>query len=143
MSFNIGRFGKSTKTLKTFGKRFCLPMIISYGLLLSLPIVTVARNASEKSGETTNASSNTSQNERLKAHWDYMGIEGPEHWGMLTEEYMTCESGDRQSPINITMTHHGDHQQAAGQHLAGQPRHNRSEAEDAERATADPRSSPR
>jgi len=111
MSFNIGRFGKSTKTLKTFGKRFCLPMIISYGLLLSLPIVTVARHASEKSGETTNASSNTSQNERLKAHWDYMGIEGPKHWGMLTDEYMTCETGNRQSPINISMTHHGDHQQ--------------------------------
>jgi len=40
-----------------------------------------------------------------------MGIEGPEHWGMLTEKYMTCETGDRQSPINITMTHHGEHQQ--------------------------------
>ena len=40
-----------------------------------------------------------------------MGIEGPEHWGMLTPKYMTCEAGNRQSPINITMTHHGDHQQ--------------------------------
>ena len=47
----------------------------------------------------------------IQAHWDYMGVEGPEHWGMLTNEYMTCEMGHRQSPINITMTHHGDHQQ--------------------------------
>jgi len=38
-------------------------------------------------------------------------VEGPRHWGMLSKEYMTCETGNRQSPINITMTHHGGHQQ--------------------------------
>lgn len=30
---------------------------------------------------------------------------------MLSKEYMRCESGNRQSPINITMPHHGKHQQ--------------------------------
>lgn len=50
------------------------------------------------------------------AHWEYMGIEGPAHWGMLTREYMQCETGNRQSPINITMGHHGQHQHALDFH---------------------------
>lgn len=43
------------------------------------------------------------------AHWDYLGVEGPAHWGMLTPQYMTCETGRQQSPINITMAQHDDH----------------------------------
>ncbi len=111
MSFRISGVAKSTKTLKICGKRLCLPMIIAYSLVSFLPLLAFAGNASEKTGDITDAPSSTSHNERLQSHWDYMGIEGPEHWGMLTEKYMTCETGNRQSPINITMTHHGDHQQ--------------------------------
>jgi carbonic anhydrase len=44
----------------------------------------------------------------LEAQWKYLGVEGPEHWSMLTPEYRTCEAGRQQSPINITMAHH-DH----------------------------------
>ena len=67
--------------------------------------------AHEPDSKTQKDSSSTTHEKNLQAHWDYMGVEGPEHWGMLTNEYMTCETGHRQSPINITMTHHGDHQQ--------------------------------
>lgn len=49
--------------------------------------------------------------EPLRVHWDYMGIEGPEHWGLLSEAYMTCEAGDRQSPINIETTQKPQSQQ--------------------------------
>ena len=109
MSFRMSFLAKSANTLKIFGKRFCLSMIISYSLLSFLPMLTFAGNISEKTEKTVDAPSRTSHNERLQSHWDYMGIEGPEHWGMLTEKYMTCETGNRQSPINIMMTHHGDH----------------------------------
>ncbi|GJL52805.1 carbonic anhydrase [Candidatus Nitrospira salsa] len=51
--------------------------------------------------------SNPSSEQSMESHWDYMGIDGPEHWGMLTKEYMTCETGNRQSPINISMAKHG------------------------------------
>jgi carbonic anhydrase len=47
--------------------------------------------------------------EKNQLHWDYKGIDGPEHWGMLTKEYMVCESGGKQSPIDIKtkeLTHH-------------------------------------
>lgn len=37
----------------------------------------------------------------LQAHWSYRGIEGPEHWAMLSPEYLSCEAGSQQSPINI------------------------------------------
>lgn len=42
----------------------------------------------------------------LKAHWSYMGIDGPEHWAMVSPMYMTCESGSHQSPIDIRMPEH-------------------------------------
>lgn len=38
-----------------------------------------------------------------RSRWGYLGIEGPEHWGMLTREYMTCEAGSKQSPIDIPL----------------------------------------
>ena len=43
----------------------------------------------------------TQQDARLQSHWGYMGIEGPKHWAMLSPQYMTCEAGSKQSPINI------------------------------------------
>lgn len=36
-----------------------------------------------------------------QAHWDYMGIDGPEHWGMLDPGYMVCEKRREQSPIDV------------------------------------------
>lgn len=111
MDFKMSFLAKSTKTLKSFNQWCCLPIMISYSLISSFPIMAFAGTASEKAELTTDTPSRTSHNERLQSHWDYMGIEGPEHWGMLTPKYMTCETGNRQSPINITMTHHGDHQQ--------------------------------
>ncbi len=106
---NIYRvFNASTKT-KTYQSRASLmPNILLVFLVLSsfmaLPVV-----ASEKSKQLTNTHETSSKD--LQAHWDYLGVEGPQHWGMLSKKYMTCETGNRQSPINITMTHHGDHQQ--------------------------------
>jgi carbonic anhydrase len=44
--------------------------------------------------------------EQLQAHWSYMGIEGLDHWAMLSPEYLTCENGSQQSPINIHLPHH-------------------------------------
>lgn len=33
--------------------------------------------------------------------WSYGGLGGPEHWGQLQDEFSTCSSGKRQSPIDI------------------------------------------
>lgn len=41
----------------------------------------------------------------MEAHWAYHGIEGPEHWAMLSPHYLTCEAGSHQSPIDIKMDH--------------------------------------
>ncbi len=37
-------------------------------------------------------------------HWGYEGEYGPEHWGDISPEYSTCKSGERQSPIGISVT---------------------------------------
>jgi len=36
-----------------------------------------------------------------KAHWGYEGNKGPSHWGELSHDYVTCQNGKNQSPINI------------------------------------------
>ena len=37
-------------------------------------------------------------------HWGYSGNEGPSHWGDLNNNYSTCKTGQRQSPIDIRST---------------------------------------
>ncbi|MCG6971030.1 MAG: carbonic anhydrase family protein [Gammaproteobacteria bacterium] len=37
-------------------------------------------------------------------HWGYTGQAGPENWGELKQEFTTCKTGTRQSPIDIDAT---------------------------------------
>lgn len=39
-----------------------------------------------------------------KPHWTYAGKDGPESWGKLSPEFVTCDVGRNQSPINIEET---------------------------------------
>src|SRR5580658_9780535 len=34
-------------------------------------------------------------------HWSYSGADGPDHWGDLESDYAECNSGHRESPIDI------------------------------------------
>lgn len=36
-----------------------------------------------------------------EAHWSYSGDEGPEFWGLLSEDYALCSNGKHQSPVNF------------------------------------------
>lgn len=38
------------------------------------------------------------------AHWGYSGKTGPDHWGSLADEFSLCNSGQRQSPIDLDAT---------------------------------------
>ncbi len=40
----------------------------------------------------------------VEAHWAYHGIEGPDHWAILTPHFSSCEAGAHQSPVNIPMS---------------------------------------
>jgi carbonic anhydrase len=35
------------------------------------------------------------------AHWGYADETGPEHWADLSEDYITCKIGEKQSPIDL------------------------------------------
>src|SRR5262245_26976820 len=35
-------------------------------------------------------------------HWTYEGKDGQTHWGSLSTEYATCETGKSQSPIDLS-----------------------------------------
>ncbi len=81
--------------------------VIFVGLTFFLNLSILA--AEPHDNPTMHTNEEVSQGQR--AHWDYLGVENPSHWGMLSKEYLTCEAGNRQSPINITMTHHEEHHQ--------------------------------
>ena len=34
-------------------------------------------------------------------HWTYEGESGPEHWGELSPDFLTCSEGWNQSPVNL------------------------------------------
>lgn len=61
------------------------------------------------------------QDAHVETHWAYLGIEGPEHWGMLGSAYMACETGSHQSPIDISMPRHAKTQEQLTFHY--QPSH--------------------
>lgn len=35
------------------------------------------------------------------AHWGYDGEAGPEHWAELSRDFVTCKTGNKQSPIDL------------------------------------------
>ncbi len=83
--------------------------IVVFSLFSAVLLFLTFSQANADPVESRDKISHPSSDKNMQAHWDYMGIEGPEHWGMLTEKYMTCETGDRQSPINISTAKHGQH----------------------------------
>ncbi len=40
--------------------------------------------------------------------WEYTGDTGPDHWGELSEDWSTCNTGQSQSPIDIVFTEAGE-----------------------------------
>ena len=34
--------------------------------------------------------------------WSYSGYDGPRHWGQITPDWLACERGTQQSPINLS-----------------------------------------
>jgi len=110
MKQNLVSAGKGTTKMKIHQKSFLfllnrLSMFLVLSLILAFPVLA----ADKHQDQPTRSKEASTKN--LPAHWAYLGVESPSHWAMLSKEYMTCETGTRQSPINITMTHHGDHHQ--------------------------------
>ena len=110
MNFRISVWDRPVKTHQSFKQRFFVAMVFSWTLLLSISVLSVVAQANEKTENVHGKLPTTAGAKHDSAHWDYLGIEGPKHWGMLSEEYMTCETGGRQSPIDIQMPRPGDHQ---------------------------------
>ena len=54
----------------------------SLGFALSILVFSIIPTKLVYSAETLDKRSKPSHPQQ--AHWDYMGIEGPQHWGMLT-----------------------------------------------------------
>ncbi len=101
-----GTFIHSTTPQKFMVRSFAIPQLMM--LIVFAGGMEPSQAAQEAKPSASHLSGSGHQQTR-EAHWDYLGVEGPEHWSMLTPKYMTCETGRQQSPINITMAHHGHH----------------------------------
>jgi carbonic anhydrase len=100
------RFSYDFLTVLHVGPCVFLVAVSLSGLLFAPAAATEKKPASEG-----RKSSEAQHDAELHAHWAYTGIEGPNHWAMLSPEYVACEAGSKQSPINIHAAHHADTQQ--------------------------------
>ena len=73
----------------------------TYGIFLVALFASLVSFAQESTRTGQNLTHKMAGDEQNRLHWGYLGIEGPEHWGLLTKKYATCETGSKQSPIDI------------------------------------------
>ncbi len=95
---NVGR----KKTHKRhFYKSSLVFHAFTFGVFLVILLASLVSFAHENSQSRQDPAHKTASDEQNRLHWGYLGIEGPEHWGLLTKKYATCETGSKQSPIDI------------------------------------------
>jgi len=56
---------------------------------------------SNSAPRTIKKSSSKSPSSSSNGAWSYKGSEGPEYWGGISSAYEKCQSGKKQSPVNI------------------------------------------
>lgn len=59
---------------------------------------TEKSTAGEKDAESTENPTTTAT---TVPHWEYEGEHGPVHWAELTDDYVECADGSKQSPIDV------------------------------------------
>ncbi|WP_110928002.1 carbonic anhydrase [Bacillus massiliglaciei] len=78
-------------------------LVMSFGILLSACAEQAKETAEKKEREEETG---TSGEEHV--HWSYEGNSGPENWGSLNEDFLACEKGSAQSPVNIESAKAGE-----------------------------------
>lgn len=58
--------------------------------------------------QIADADAETEGTDATPAHWTYEGEDGPEHWGELDSDYVSCRDGESQSPIDFVSTSEQD-----------------------------------
>jgi carbonic anhydrase len=81
-----------------FLRLFSLSLVFLWACKNSKPAVT--ENASESSQKKDGAIK--AKSSARPVHWSYEGESGPGAWGKLSPVYALCQSGEQQSPINIS-----------------------------------------
>ena len=95
-NLNSADHDQATSTL--LGRRTLLKHIVSAAAICPTCLSAASVFASEKPA----ADGMPDAKSHGKAHWEYGGKTGPEHWGDLSPEYSVCNQGLAQSPINLT-----------------------------------------
>jgi carbonic anhydrase len=70
---------------------------IPFSLLLSLSVISLLAT------QTAFSEMSSGKHEKMQSdtHWGYADTQGPAYWGDLSPRFITCKSGDNQSPVDI------------------------------------------
>jgi carbonic anhydrase len=79
-----------------------LPRVRTVIAIAAALTMTAAACAGQRPPEPPTAVEPPGREALAEAHWAYQGEEGPQHWGSLSPEFATCESGRAQSPVDLT-----------------------------------------
>ncbi len=71
---------------------------------LGISVVLLFSGCTPGDTETSETASTEEEDAQEAVHWGYEGEEGPEHWGALSADYGGCATGQRQSPVDLTVT---------------------------------------
>jgi carbonic anhydrase len=66
-------------------------------VILAMAGVAACSDSSNGGGDSQDAGGADGQ----ILHWTYEGAEGPEHWSELSPDYVLCNTGEQQSPVDI------------------------------------------
>lgn len=112
---NIQRHDLETLALTQIRKQLIVFLVC--GLWIALSLITPAKmfGAEEKFHRPTGS---TESNHHANSRWNYKGFQGPRFWGFLEQAYKECRMGHEQSPIDVVMPHHPNHQEKLDFHYA-------------------------
>jgi carbonic anhydrase len=76
--------------------------MISRGSFAGLIALTLVFSVAGFAFQKTKKGKSKDAGAQHAAHWTYEGSEGPNHWGQLSHDWEPCQSGQQQSPIDLT-----------------------------------------
>ena len=68
---------------------------------LVLALGACSKEEKHEDSENSMTESHSKMEEHKEVHWSYSGEGAPDKWGSLKSEFSTCDSGMKQSPIDI------------------------------------------
>jgi carbonic anhydrase len=71
------------------------------GMVSAYVLIVVACGADDEQPTPSSPTPTVPASSGEQLHWSYVGESGPDEWGELSPDFVACEAGDHQSPIDL------------------------------------------